>query len=118
MSTTNANKYLFPFILVTILFFLLSFIHNIKLILITHLKQACQLSDTQSSFIDIAVYFGYFAIAIPAGLFTHKFGYKKGILVGLLFFALGYLLFIPAASTRSYPFFLVALFIAAAGATF
>jgi MFS transporter, FHS family, L-fucose permease len=116
MSTTN--KYLFPFILVTILFFLWAFLHNINLILIPHLKKACQLTDTQSSFIDIAVYIGYFAVAIPAGLFTHKFGYKKGILIGLLLFALGYLLFVPAASARSYPFFLVALFISAAGATF
>lgn len=123
MSTTNlakqgANKYLFPFILVTSLFFLWAFLHNINPILIPHLKKACQLSDTQSAFIDVAVYIGYFSFAIPAGLFMHKYGYKKGILIGLLMFALGYLLFIPAASVRSYAFFLVALFISAGGATF
>lgn len=116
MSTTN--KYLFPFILVTSLFFLWAFLHNINPILIPHLKKACQLSDTQSAFIDFAVYIGYFSFAIPAGLFMHKYGYKKGILIGLLMFALGYLLFIPAASARSYAFFLVALFISAGGATF
>lgn len=122
MSTTNsassANKYLFPFILVTSLFFLWAFLHNINPILIPHLKKACQLSDTQSAFIDTAVYIGYFTIALPAGWFMHKFGYKKGILIGLTLYALGALLFIPAASARSYSFFLVALFIIASGATF
>lgn len=120
MSTTNssANKYLFPFILVTSLFFLWAFLHNINPILIPHLKKACQLTDTQSAFIDTAVYIGYFSIALPAGWFMHKFGYKKGILIGLMLYAIGALLFIPAAGARSYTFFLVALFIIASGATF
>lgn len=122
MSTTNsassANKYLFPFILITSLFFLWAFLHNINPILIPHLKKACQLTDTQSAFIDTAVYIGYFAIALPAGWFMHKFGYKKGILIGLTLYAIGALLFIPASSARSYGFFLVALFIIASGATF
>jgi len=122
MSTTNsassANKYLFPFILVTSLFFLWAFLHNINPILIPHLKKACQLTDTQSAFIDTAVYIGYFSIALPAGWFMHKYGYKKGILIGLMLYAIGALLFIPAAGARSYSFFLVALFIIASGATF
>ncbi len=112
------NKYLLPFILVTSLFFLWAFLHNLNPILIPHLKKACQLSDTQSAFIDSSVYLGYFLIAVPAGLFMHKYGYKKGILFGLTLYAIGALLFIPAASTRSYPFFLTALFIIASGATF
>lgn len=112
------NKYLYPFILVTSLFFLWAFLHNLNPILIPHLKKACELSDTQSAFIDSAVYLGYFLIAIPAGLFMHKFGYKNGILFGLSLYALGVLLFIPAASARSYSFFLFALFIIASGATF
>jgi FHS family L-fucose permease-like MFS transporter len=87
-------------------------------ILIPHLKKACQLSDTQSSFIDSAVYLGYFLAAIPAGLFIHRWGYKKGIIFGLMLFALGAFLFIPAADVRQYWFFLVALFISACGATF
>ena len=121
MSTNQTNasaKYLFPFILVTSLFFLWAFLHNINPILIPHLKKACELSDTQSSFIDLAVYFGYFLVAIPAGLVMHKFGYKKGIIIGLGLYALGALLFVPAASGRSYLLFLAALFILAAGATF
>ncbi|MFI5154401.1 MAG: L-fucose:H+ symporter permease, partial [Chitinophagales bacterium] len=100
------------------LFFLWAFVHNLNPILIPHLKKVCQLTDLQSAFIDSSVYLGYFAIAIPAGLFMHKFGYKKGILFGLLLFAIGTLLVIPAASTRNYAFFLTALFVIASGATF
>ena len=115
---TNKRSYLFPIILVTSLFFLWAFLHNINGILIPHLKKACQLSDTQSAFIDTAVYLGYFLIALPAGWFMHKYGYKKAIMFGLFLFAAGFLLFIPAASQREYFFFLIALFIGAAGATF
>jgi FHS family L-fucose permease-like MFS transporter len=114
----SKNKYLLPLILVTSLFFLWAFLHNINPILIPHLKKACQLTDTQSSFIDSAVYLGYFLVAIPAGLFVHKYSYKSGIIVGLVLYALGSLLFIPAANAHSYTFFLVALFIIASGATF
>jgi MFS transporter, FHS family, L-fucose permease len=112
------NSFLFAFILVTSLFFLWAFLHNTNGILIPHLKKALQLSDTRSSFIDLAVYFGYFSIAIPAGFVMHKYGYKSGIILGLLLFALGAFLFIPAASSRSFILFLMALFIQAAGATF
>lgn len=112
------NSFLFAFILVTSLFFLWAFLHNTNPILIPHLKKACQLSDTQSSFIDLAVYFGYFSIAIPAGLVMHKYGYKRGIIIGLCLYALGALLFIPAASGRTFGLFLAALFILASGATF
>ncbi len=114
----KSNKYLFPFILVTSLFFLWAFLHNINPILIPHLKKACQLTDTQSAFIDTAVYLAYFSIALPAGWLMHKYGYKKGILVGLLLYGLGALLFIPAASTRDYDIFLAGLFVMASGATF
>ena len=112
------NKQVFPFILVCTLFFLWAFLHNINGILIPQLKKVCQLNDTQSSFIDFAVYLGYFVFALPAGLFLHRFGYKKGILCGLFLFAAGALLFLPAADARNYAFFLVALFVAASGATF
>jgi FHS family L-fucose permease-like MFS transporter len=112
------NKYLFPFILVCTLFFLWAFLHNINGILIPHLKKVCRLSDTQSSFIDFAVYLGYFVFALPAGIFLHRWGYKKGILCGLLLFAAGALLFLPAADARNYSLFLLALFVAASGATF
>ncbi|HEX3165494.1 MAG TPA: L-fucose:H+ symporter permease [Chitinophagaceae bacterium] len=114
----SRNSFLFAFILVTSLFFLWAFLHNTNPILIPHLKKACQLSDTQSSFIDLAVYLGYFSIAIPAGLVMHKYGYKRGIIIGLCLYAAGALLFIPAASGRTFGLFLAALFILASGATF
>ncbi|MGZ8516131.1 MAG: L-fucose:H+ symporter permease [Chitinophagaceae bacterium] len=118
MQNQKSNQYLVAFALVTSLFFLWAFLHNINPILIPHLKKACQLTDTQSALIDTAVYLGYFTIALPAGWFMHKYGYKKGILFGLLLYAIGTFLFIPAASARSYNFFLFALFIIASGATF
>jgi FHS family L-fucose permease-like MFS transporter len=117
-TSHRPNQYLLPFILVTSLFFLWAFLHNINPILIPHLKKACQLTDTESALIDSAVYLGYFLMALPAGWFMHKYGYKKGILFGLILYAVGAALFVPAASARSYIFFLGALFIIASGATF
>src|SRR5215218_637343 len=111
IKKSQPSSYLLAFALVTSLFFLWAFLHNINPILIPHLKKACQLTDTQSAFIDTAVYMAYFSVALPAGLFMHKYGYKKGILFGLFLYGLGALLFLPAASTRNYAFFLGALFI-------
>ena len=117
-NQTKATSNKIAFALITSLFFLWAFLHNINPILIPHLKKACQLTDLQSSLIDTAVYLGYFIVALPAGWFMHKYGYKKGILFGLILYAIGAALFVPAASARSYDFFLVALFIIASGATF
>ncbi|REA64222.1 L-fucose:H+ symporter permease [Dyadobacter luteus] len=104
-------------ILITSLFFLWGFALNLNPILIPHLKKACQLSDFQSALIDSASYIAYFLIALPAGLFMKRFGYKAGITLGLLLFAFGTFLFYPAAEMRHFGFFLVALFIIASGLT-
>ncbi|MBE7171850.1 MAG: L-fucose:H+ symporter permease [Williamsia sp.] len=112
------NKNNFAIVLVTSLFFLWGFALNMNPILIPHLKKACQLTDLQSAFIDSASYIAYFLMAIPAGQFMKRFGYKGGIILGLLLFAFGAFLFYPAASTRAYAFFLAALFIIACGLTF
>lgn len=114
----DSKKYLLPFILVTSLFFLWAFVHNLEPILIPHLKKACQLNFLQSTLIDSAVYFAYFLMALPAGFAIKKYGYKVGILLGLLIYAVGALLFYPAADTRQYIFFLGALFIIASGCAF
>jgi FHS family L-fucose permease-like MFS transporter len=116
--TANTQKYLVPFILVTSLFFLWAFVHNLEPILIPHLKKACQLTDLQSALIDSAVYVGYFLMALPAGLVIKKYGYKKGILIGLLLYAIGAFLFLPAANSRVYIYFLGALFVIASGCAF
>jgi len=115
---TPTQSYTLAFALVTSLFFLWAFVHNLEPILIPHLKKACQLSDLQSALIDSAVYLGYFIMAIPAGLVMKKYGYKRGILVGLALYAFGALLFVPAANTRVYSLFLGALFIIASGCAF
>src|SRR3954447_19758307 len=109
------NSYLIPFILVTSLFFLWGMAHNLDSILIPHLKKACELNNRQSTLVDTAVFFAYFIMAIPAGMFIKRWGYKSGIICGLLVFALGAFLFIPAANTRSYELFLLALFVIGCG---
>ncbi|MET3877353.1 L-fucose:H+ symporter permease [Chitinophaga sp. OAE865] len=114
----SANKTTLAIGLITALFFLWGFALNLNPILIPHLKKACRLSDVQSAFIDSASYIAYFLLALPAGRFMYKYGYKGGILLGLLLFAAGAVLFYPAAATRSYLFFLCALFIIASGLTF
>jgi FHS family L-fucose permease-like MFS transporter len=114
----TTRKNIFAVGLITSLFFLWGFALNLNPILIPHLKKACQLSDAQSAFIDSASFLAYFLLAIPAGQFMKRFGYKGGIIVGLLLFATGAFLFYPAAASRSYYFFLAALFIIASGLTF
>lgn len=111
------NKYLFPFIMITSLFFMWGFVHNLDPILIPHLKRSFSLSTLQASLVDSAVFIAYFVMALPAGFIMKKYGYKTGIIIGLAFFALGSFLFIPAANTQLYVFFLGALFIIACGLT-
>lgn len=112
-----SQKYLFPFILVTSLFFLWGFVHNLDPILIPHLKRSFTLTTTQSTLIDSAVFIAYFLMALPAGYIMKKFGYKNGIITGLVIFAAGSFMFLPAADHQSYEFFLAALFIIACGLT-
>lgn len=104
-----------PFIMVCSVFFLWGIAHNLDSVLIPHLKKACQLNNRQSTYIDMAVFFAYFIMAIPAGALLKKFGYKKNIIIGLSLFAGGALLFIPAANTLTYGLFISALFIIGCG---
>lgn len=111
------KKYLLPFILVVSLFFLWGMAHNLDSILIPHLKKACNLNNRQSTLIDTAVFFAYFLMAIPAGVILKKWGYKATMISGLLAFAIGAFLFVPAANNLSYITFLIALFIIGCGLT-
>ena len=111
------QKYLVPFILITSLFFMWGIANNLNGILIPHLRKALQLTNMQSTFVDTAVYMAYFLMAIPAGMILKRFGYKKGIIAGLLVFAIGALLFLPAADNRAYTVFLLGLFILGCGLT-
>lgn len=114
----GAKNWLFPFILVTSLFFFWGFVHNLDPILIPHLRKAFNLTDLQSSLIDSSVFIAYFAMALPAGYVMRKYGYKSGILIGLILFGIGSILFVPAANSLQYIYFLGALFVIACGLTF
>ena len=118
IAATRVSKTGFAFILVTSLFFLWGFSNNLNPILIPHLKKSFTLTTTQSTLVDFAVYIAYFLMALPAGFVMKKFGYKIGIITGLMFFSIGAYLFIPAANTQSYTFFLFALFVIASGLSF
>ena len=113
----NSKNYTTPFILITCLFFLWGFAHNLDPILIPHLKKSFTLTTTQATLVDSAVFIAYFFMAIPAGFIMKKWGYKIGIISGLLLFSFGAFLFVPAANHQSYNYFLIALFVIACGLT-
>ena len=110
-------SYRFALVMITTLFFMWGFVHNLDPILIPHLRRSFSLSVLQSAFVDSAVFIAYFVMALPAGFLIRKAGYKCAILAGLLLFAIGSLLFIPAANTQQYAVFLAALFTIACGLT-
>jgi FHS family L-fucose permease-like MFS transporter len=118
VSSKESKKWLFPFILVTSLFFFWGFVHNLDPILIPHLRKAFNLTDLESSLVDSSVFIAYFVMALPAGFIMRKYGYKSGILIGLVLFGIGALLFVPAANSLQYIYFLGALFVIACGLTF
>jgi MFS transporter, FHS family, L-fucose permease len=109
------KNYIGPFILITSLFFFWGLANNLDPVLIPHLKKAFRLSTLESSLVDSAVFIGYFVMALPAGMIMQRLGYKSGIIIGLLLFATGAFLFVPAANTQQYAFFLGDLFIMACG---
>ncbi len=117
-DTDNRNPYWLPFALVCSLFFLWGLANSLNGSLIRHFQFALDLKRWQAGIVDSAFYLGYFVMAIPAGLFMRRFGYKQGILAGLLLYAMGGLLFVPAAHIRVYGFFLFALFTIASGLAF
>lgn len=115
---TANRSYLIPFILVTSLFFLWGLANIMNSALIAHFQPVFEISRAQALLVETAFYLGYFTIAIPAGLFMEKYSYKKGILFGLVLYAGGALLFIPAAKLMTFGFFLVALYVIASGLAF
>src|ERR1700694_2042891 len=113
----SKNKNLFAFILVTSLFFLWGFAYGLLDVLNKHFQDTLNITRSRSTLLQAAYFGAYFLIALPAGLFMNKYGYKKGIILGLLCYAIGAFLFYPAAEQKSFNFFLLALFILAAGLT-
>ncbi|HVM89000.1 MAG TPA: sugar MFS transporter [Puia sp.] len=109
------NKYLVPLILVTSLFFLWGFAYGLLDVLNKHFQEALNVTPERSTLLQAAYFGAYFLMAFPAGLFMNKYGYKKGIIGGLLLYAFGAFLFYPAAQQANFDFFLIALFILASG---
>ena len=104
-----------PFVLVTSLFALWGLANNMTDTLLAAFKKIMQMSDTQTSFIQMAFYGAYFCLALPAALFIRKHSYKSGVILGLCLYAAGAILFLPAASAASYAFYMIAIYIMAAG---
>lgn len=114
----TSKQYLLPFALVTSLFFLWGFARAILDVLNKHFQNALHISITQSSLIQVTTYLGYFLMAIPAGWFINRHGYRQGVVFGLMLFGVGALLFIPGAEAGTFYAYLGALFIIGCGLVF
>jgi len=112
------KEFLIPFILVTSLFFLWGFAHAILDVLNKHFQIALSMSMAQSGLIQFSTYIAYTLMAIPAGLFISKHGYRHGVIFGLILFAIGAFLFIPSEKFMSFNYFLGSLFIIGCGMVF
>lgn len=111
----NKNAYLFPLILVTSLFFLWGLAYGLLDVLNKHFQESLNITKTRSTLLQAAYFGAYFLVALPAGIFMNRFGYKKGIIAGLLLYAAGAFMFYPSAQQSSFNLFLVSLFILASG---
>ena len=109
------KKFLLPFILITTLFALWGVAANMTDTLLAAFRKVMQMSDTQTTFIQMAFYGAYFFIALPAALFIRKRSYKSGVILGLILYATGAILFLPAAWAASYAFYLFAIYVMATG---
>lgn len=114
-SAPDGKSYLVPFILITSLFLLWGFAHGLLDVLNKHFQGVFTMTKAESGLVQFSTYIAYFLMALPAGLFMKRFGYKKGIILGLCLFAVGAFAFIPAAFLHSATPFLVALFVIACG---
>lgn len=117
-KTREGVNYFLPFILVTICFALWGFANDITNPMVKGFSKIFRMSVTEGALVQVAFYGGYFAMALPAALFIKRYSYKAGILLGLLLYAVGSLLFIPAAWTGVYWPFLMAYFILTCGLSF
>lgn len=112
---TIDSIHLLPFVLVTSMFLLWGLANNMTDTLLSAFKRVMAMSDTQTSLIQLAFYGSYFCFALPAALFIRRKSFKSGIVLGLSLYALGAMLFMPAAYTASYVFYLIAIYIMAGG---
>jgi len=114
-TTTQAKSYLLPMIIISALFFIFGFVTWLNGILIPYLKIACELSNFEALLVAFAFYIAYTIMALPSAYVLKKTGLKNGMMLGLWIIALGTLIFVPAAYTRTYWVFLFALFVMGTG---
>lgn len=112
---TIDRRHAVPFALVTSMFLLWGLANNMTDTLLAAFKRIMFMSDTQTSLIQFAFYGSYFCFALPAALFIRRRSFKSGIILGLLLYAAGAMLFLPAARVASYGFYLVAIYVMAGG---
>ncbi|MBC6698580.1 sugar MFS transporter [Hymenobacter sp. BT190] len=113
----TTRSYAGPMVLMTTLFFLFGAVTNFNDVLMPYLKDVCQLTDFQSTAVQSAFFGAYFLMSLPAGKLLERMGFKRGIVLGLLIMACGALLFVPAANSRTFALFLLALSFLGAGIT-
>jgi len=113
-----SKQVLLPFILITSLFALWGFANDITNPMVSAFKKILELNNTQASWVQMAFYGGYFTMAFPAAIFIKRYSYKSGIVLGLILYAVGALLFYPAAAYEAFGFFLAALYILTFGLAF
>lgn len=111
----DGTNYIRPFALITCLFLLWGFAHGLLDVLDKHFQNTLHVSKAESGFVQFSLYIGYLVMAYPAGSFMKRYGYKKGIVMGLSLFATGAFLFYPAAKLGAFVPFLLALFVIACG---
>lgn len=115
MIAATVRKKLNPIIIIGALFFIFGFVTWLNSVLIPYLKISCELNNFESYLVAFAFYIAYFVMAIPSAKVLKRTGYKKGMSLGLLIMSIGALIFIPAALTRTYSFFLLGLFVQGTG---
>lgn len=113
-----SRKYLLPFIVITSLFALWGFANDITNPMVAAFQTVMEIPVSEAALVQFAFYGGYGTMAIPAALFARKYSYKKGILLGLILYAIGALLFYPAAQYERFSFFLLSLYILTFGLAF
>ena len=109
---------MWPFVLVTSLFFLWGLAHSILDVLNKHFQETMEgVGKTESALVQAVMYGGYFVMALPAGQIIKRYGYRAGVITGLLLYGIGAFLFIPGGQLLSFPFFLFSLFVIGCGLT-
>lgn len=114
-AAKTVTKNIVPFVLVSLLFMMWGIANNMNDTLLAAFKRIMSMSDLQTSLVQFAFFGAYFCVAFPAAMFIRRYSYKSGIILGLMLYAAGTMLFYPAGVAASYPFYLFAIYVMAMG---